>query len=76
MPSGQLCSRMLPGDIDLVVVFNPATVDIDAMLEFRRYLRRQASGVFDVPLDICLFTEEEARNNQFLEEVRAIQIYG
>ena len=65
-----------PGDIDLAIVFDPTTVGIDAVLEFRRHLQRRARGIFEVPLDICLLTEGEARNNGFLEEERAVRIYG
>ena len=64
-----------PADVDLAIVFDPTTVGIADILAFRRHLRGHAGGVFDVPLDICLLTEEEARNNPFLEEEGAIQIY-
>ena len=42
----------------------------------RENLRRSAIRAFDVRFDVCLLTEAEARNNSFLEDERAVLIYG
>lgn len=73
---GSILFSCEPRDVDLVVVFDPAAVSIDSVLEFRENLQRSAIRTFDVRFDVCLLTEAEARNNRFLEEERAVLIYG
>lgn len=59
-----------------MIVFDPTIVGVEAILEFRKQLYQQASDYFEVPLDICVLTVEEAVNNQFIEEEGAIQVIG
>ena len=73
---GSILFSCNPRDVDLVVIFDPATVSVDSILEFRENLRRSAIRAFDVRFDVCLLTEAEARNNSFLEDERAVLIYG
>ena len=73
---GSILFSNTPSDVDLVVVFDPAKIGIDAMIEFRRHLCRSAGSAFETPFDVCLLTEAEVRNNRFLEEEHAVLIYG
>ena len=73
---GSVLDSNAPNDIDLLIVFDPAAISLESIIEFRRQLCHQASDLFDLPFDICILTEEEASNNQFIEEERAVQILG
>ena len=73
---GSVLLSEAPRDVDLLVVFDPAEVQIDAVLAFRRHICRSGSIAFGVRFDICLLTEEEARSNGFLEEEHAILLCG
>ena len=73
---GSVLHSTAPNDIDLLIVFDPAAVSIEAILEFRQRLWHYASSSFKLPFDICILTEEEASNNQFIAEERAIQVLG
>ena len=72
---GSMLFSCTPRDVDLVVVFDPASTSIPAMVEFRRHLRRSAIREFKTVLDICLLTKAEARSNGFLEDEGAILVH-
>jgi hypothetical protein len=65
-----------PRDVDLVVVYNPSSVEVDDVLAYRRCLQRDCYAEFGLPLDVCLLTEQEAQNNPFLAEEGAVLVYG
>ena len=65
-----------PQDVDLVIVYNSSTVNVDDVLSCRRRLQRELSDKFGLPTDICLLNEKEAQSNPFLINEGAVLIYG
>lgn len=65
-----------PRDIDLAIVYNPTSVDVNDVLAYRQRLKLDGLIELGLPLDICLLTEQEAGTNPFLEDEGAILISG
>ena len=65
-----------PRDIDLAIVYNPTSVDVNDVLAYRQRLKLDGLIELGLPLDICLLTEQEAGTNPFLEDECAVLING
>lgn len=64
-----------PQDVDLVIVYNSSTVNVDEVLSCRRRLQQELSNEIGLPVDICLLNEKEAQSNPFLINEDAVLIY-
>ncbi len=73
---GSLIYSCSPNDIDLVIVFNSLRYDIFDILAYRHYLRKDCFAEFNLPVDVCILTQQEVQNNLFLQEEGAILVYG
>ena len=73
---GSVIYSCSPNDIDLVIVFNSSRNDVFDILAYRQLLRQDCFAEFNLPIDVCILTQLEAKNNLFLQEEGAILVYG
>lgn len=73
---GSVTRSCTPQDIDIVVVYNNLSVNMDDILSYRKQLQKELSEESGLQVDICLFNEKEAQSNPFLVNEGAVLIYG
>lgn len=71
---GSALSSPSPEDVDLLVIYDPESMNHDDANKLRDELARAVEATSNLPADIRLLSQREARQTAFLDRVDAIRI--
>lgn len=71
---GSLLTSETPQDVDLVIVYDAAQIDIDKAIVLRRQLRNAIHELWRIPADILLLSTGEMEQTQFLNRIDAVHL--
>ncbi|MBN2595659.1 MAG: nucleotidyltransferase domain-containing protein [Marinifilaceae bacterium] len=62
-------------DIDIAVIYNKHCIDIQELLQYRIYIKKEVLKEFNCSCDVILLSEEEDDEMQFLYNAKTKKIY-
>lgn len=71
---GSSLTKESPSDIDLLIVYNDETFNINSILEFRIWVKEQLANALNMDIDILLLSDKEISTNSFIEDEGAVKI--
>jgi hypothetical protein len=64
----------LPRDLDILIVYDKATISVERAIALRQEIRRSLNEMTALPVDVLLLSKSEIEQTGFLKNINAVKV--